>query len=96
MITYTKNELAILANPSNLFIYETSVHVHYKNIFYLAKKVYYSTLKEIEGVVGSFYKTPNIQICSELYAAPEKWLIDNKFKRYEKPQKITKSKTKKN
>lgn len=95
MTTYIKNGSAVLADPSNLFVYETSIYVCHKNIVCLIKKTYYSAPREIQGVVGSFYKTSNIQICSELYSAPESWLIENKFEMYSKPKKITKSKTKK-
>lgn len=80
----------MLVDESNRFIYETSVYLYHKNYFSLCNKKYFSSSKYIEGVVSSFFKTKNIQICSELYAAPEQWLIDNEFTRYVKPEKIKK------
>jgi hypothetical protein len=78
----------VLVEDSNTFVYETSVYLYHKNYFSLCNKKYFSSPKYIEGVIGSFFKTKNIQICSELYAAPEHWLIDNEFTRYVKPEKI--------
>lgn len=98
MESYIKEGLVVLTSSSNLFVYETCVYAYYKNFSWLAKKEYYTSNKEIDGVVDSFYISKNIQICSELYAAPLKWLTDNKFIKYEKTKKIkiTKSKTKDN
>lgn len=93
-IIYTRNDQVVYVDPSNLFVYETSVYVYHKNYFSLCKQDYYSCPNEIPGVVGSFFKTPYIQICSELFSAPEQWLIDNKFNRYIKPKKIKKIETK--
>ena len=93
-IQYIKDGVIILLDPSDNFIYETSVYVHCKGYFSLCNKKYYSSIKELEGVVGIFNKTPYIQICSELFAAPEKWLIANGYIRYVEPKKIHKSKLK--
>lgn len=95
---YTKNGESVLVDIGGSFIYETSVYLYYKNYFSLSNKKYFSSSKPIDGVVGSFFKTKNIQICSELYAAPKQWLIDNEFIRYvipEKIKKVTNTKSKK-
>lgn len=94
MESYIKEGLVILASPSNLFVYETCVYAYYKNMSWLAKREYYTSNKVIEGVVDSFYISKNIQICSELYSAPLKWLTDNKFIKYEKTKKIKEIKPK--
>jgi hypothetical protein len=91
--SYIKNGMTVLVDTENLFVYEVSVFVYYKNYFSLINKKYFSAPNEINGVVGSFFKTPNIQICSELFSAPEQWLIDNEFLKYIKPQKNGKQKT---
>lgn len=86
-VIYIKDDLTILVEPSGLFVYETSVYLYYKDYFALCNQKYFSSSREINGVVESFWKTPHIQICSELFAAPEQWLIDNGFTRYTKPEK---------
>ena len=90
--TYIKNGQTVLVDSSNLFVYETSVYVYHKNYFSLVNKKYFSSVKEIDKVVGSFWKNKNIQICSELFSAPENWLIDNGYDLYQKPEKIKKVK----
>lgn len=95
---YIKNGEIILVDIGGSFVYETSVYLYYKNYFSLSNKKYFSSPKPIDGVVGSFFKTKNIEICSELYAAPKQWLIDNEFTRCvipEKIKKVTKVKNKK-
>ena len=89
-ITYVKNGIAVLAYST--FVYVSEVYVFYNKYFSLINKQYYKSSTEIEGVVGIFWKNKNTQICSELYAAPKKWLEDNEYKLYEKPIKITKTK----
>lgn len=88
--TYIKNGQTVLVDT--VFVYETSVYVYYKNYFSLISKKYFSSPKEISKVVGSFWKNKHTQICSELYSAPEEWLIDNGYEEYQKPEKIKKVK----
>jgi hypothetical protein len=90
--TYIKNGQTVLVDSSHLFVYQTCVYAFYKGYFSLCNSQFYSCHKEIQGVVGSFFKTPHIQICSELFAAPEKWLIDNEYVIYSRPEKISKVK----
>ena len=91
---YTVDEVYRSLSEHRLKDGTRSVYVYHKNYFSLCKQDYYSCPNEISGVVGSFFKTPYIQICSELFSAPEQWLIDNKFNRYVKPKKIKKIETK--
>lgn len=87
-VIYTKDKEFVLVDKSNLFIYETSVYLFHKDYYSLCNQAYNSSPKFIEGVVSSFWKNKHIQICSELFAAPEQWLIDNEYTRYIKPEKI--------
>jgi hypothetical protein len=85
---YTKNGEFVLVNKENLFVYESSVYLHHKNYFSLCNQTYFISSTFIEGIVSSFRRTKHIQICSELFSAPEQWLIDNEYTRYIKPEKI--------
>lgn len=89
-ITYVKNGVAVLAYST--FVYISEVYVVYHRHFSLVNKQYYRSAVEIEGLVSIFWKNKHTQICSELYAAPKKWLEDNGYQLYEKPIKITKPK----
>lgn len=84
---YIKNGLTVIADKTNLFVYEVSVYCRYKNYFSLINKKYYSAPNEIPGTVSSFYKNPHTEICCELFSAPLQWLIDNQYQRYVKPDK---------
>ena len=92
---YHKNGQFILIDKDDSFVYQTCVYVRYKNYFSLIKNVYFSSPKEISGVVGTFYKTPNIQIVSELFSAPKHWIKDNGFSLYIPPEKTKQVKNKK-
>ncbi len=85
---YTKDKEFVLVNKENLFVYESSIYLYYKNYFSLCNQKYFSSVKFIEGIVNTFRKTKHIQMCSELFSAPEQWLIDNNYIRYIKPEKI--------
>lgn len=85
---YTKDKEFVLVNKENLFVYESSVYLYHKNYFSLCNQTYFSSTKFIEGVVSTFRKTKHIQMCSELFSAPEQWLIDNEYTVYTKPEKI--------
>lgn len=91
---YIKNNQVVLIDSSEMFIYETCIFAYYKGYFSLCNKAYFSSLVEIKGVVECFWKTPHIQICSELFAAPEKWLIGNGYVEYIKPEKVKRTKNK--
>lgn len=72
---------------SYTFIYEVSVCARFKGYYSIANTAYYSTKKELLNIVESFYKNSHIEITCELYSAPLKWLIENGFSIYTKPEK---------
>ena len=88
--TYIKEKQTILVDSGNVFVYEVTSFCYYDKYFALSGKKYFESAKEIQGVVGSFFKTPNLQICCELFSAPEKWLQINGFEKYIKPVKVKK------
>ena len=94
-VTYVKDDQVVLVDSSNLFVYESCTYLHHKNYFSLCNKKYFSSPKQIEGVVSSFWKNSHTQICSELFSAPEQWLIENNFIRYIKTKPDKKVKIKK-
>jgi len=89
-IVYIKGKQTVILNTNNLFVYESCVYTHYDNYFALSNKKYFTSKTEIEKIKESFFKTKHIQICNELYSAPEKWLIDNGFIVYVKQLKLIK------
>jgi hypothetical protein len=88
--TYIKDKQIILVDLDNVFVYEVTKFCYYDKYFALSGKKYFESIKEIQGVVGSFFKTPNLQICCELFSAPEKWLKENGFQEYHRPIKVKK------
>ena len=70
------------------FIYETTVYLRLPTYCSVVNSTYYSSEKEIQNIRAYFRLSPNIEICSELYAAPKEWLIDNGYTLYQKPEKI--------
>jgi hypothetical protein len=92
IIIYGKNKKTVIASKFGGFIYECSIFLHYKNYYSQINKKYFSSNLFIENIVESFYITKNIEMCSELYSAPEKWLIDNGYRIYIKPVKKSKKK----
>ena len=95
-IEYIKDDEIVLINEDGLFVYETNVFVHHLNLFGLANSAFHTSSTPIDGIVKSFWKSPYIQICSSLYSAPERWLIDNQYKRYIETKKVSKKKSSKN
>lgn len=81
-IEYIKDKEVVTVNEKGLFVYETQIFVYYDNFFSLANSEYNTSEFPLFNLVKSFWKTPNIQICSNLYSAPEKWLQDNDYVRY--------------
>jgi hypothetical protein len=94
-LIYIKDKQTIQVDTENRFVYETSVYLFYKNYFSLCNQKYFSSKVEIKGVIGSFFKTRHIQLCTELIAAPEQWLLDNGFVKYIPEEKVKKTKVKK-
>ena len=76
-ISWIRNNEVIF--ESNVFIYESNVYLYQQNRFSLINKSYYKYSSELP-IVSSFWKSSNIEICCNLYAAPKNWLINNNFK----------------
>lgn len=81
-IEYSKNGEIIISNNQSVFVYETCIYVYHNNLFGLVNSELHTSSNPIPGIVSSYWKTRNIQICCSLYSAPEKWLQDNGYKRY--------------
>lgn len=84
---YVKDDKAVRLDSCNRFIYEVMVNVYYNNIFSMVNHKYFSTPVEIPNVIESYYVTPSIEICCEMYSAPKSWLHDNDFVVYVEPEK---------
>lgn len=94
-IIYVKDKEAVLINTNNLFVYHISIFAYHKKYFSLCNDKYFSSEKEVKGIIQSFFINPYIEIYSELYSAPEKWLREQGFRVYVKPEKIKKIKKQK-
>lgn len=94
-VIYIKDNQTVLVDSDNLFTYESCTYLYHKNYFSICNSKYFSSPKEIEGVVSSFWKNSHMEICSELFSAPEQWLIENNYIRYIKTKPDKKTKTKK-
>lgn len=79
---YIKKQELIVSNNLSIFIYEVSVYIHFKNLFFLANSKMYSSKVPITNIVQDYWKNKHIQICCNLYSAPEKWLLENDYKEY--------------
>ena len=94
VVNYVKDKSIIQENDR--FIYVTEIYLYRdNNYFSLVRKDYYASNVEIPNVVPSFWKTKNIEICSELYAAPLSWILANGYEIHiqkEKPKRVKKIK----
>lgn len=84
---YIKENQAVLLDNCGRFIYEVFVFVKYKNIFSTVNHRYFSSETEIKNIISSYQYNEFIEIYCELYSAPLKWLLDNEFVVYVKPEK---------
>jgi hypothetical protein len=91
---YVNGDKAVRLDNCNRFIYEVMVNVYYDNIFSMVNHKYFTSETEIPNVIESYYVTPSIEICCEMYSAPKSWLNDNDFILYVKPEKKSKQKIK--
>ena len=94
-IIYVKDKESVLINTNNLFIYHVSIFVYHKKYFSLCNDKYFSSKNEVENLIQSYFINPYIEIYSELFSAPEKWLREQGFRVYVKPEKIKKIKKQK-
>jgi len=84
---YVRDDEAALINNSGQFVYEVFIFINYDNILSLANhKLFYSD-KPIDKVTRFFKYSDHIEVFCDLYSAPEKWLLDNSFVLYVKPEK---------
>ena len=83
---YVKQKSSVLVGTS--FVYETLVYLRLPTYCSVVNSKYFSSEKEIPNIRSVFRVSPNIEICSELYAAPKEWLIDNGYTLYQTPEKI--------
>lgn len=84
---YVKEGRAVLQDICSRFIYEVFVLAHHENIFSTINHKYFSSEKEIKNVIENYQVTEYISINCEMYSAPLRWLLDNDFELYVKPQK---------
>ena len=94
LLEYIKDKEVVLVNEQNVFDYETCVYDYHDKTFGLCNSAFHSSPTPIPNIVKCFWKSRNIQICSSLYSAPEKWLQDNEYVRYIAVKKV-RNKTKK-
>lgn len=86
-VFYVKGDESALVNHSGQFVYEVFVFINYDNILSLANhKLFYSD-NPINKITRFFKYSKHIEIFCDLYSAPEKWLLDNGFELYVKPEK---------
>lgn len=75
------------------FVYVTTVNLYANKYFSQVNKTYYESKTEIKNIVSSLWKNKHIEICTELYGAPMKYLVENDFKLYEVIPKNKKQKS---
>lgn len=92
---YEKDNQFIYVDDCNRFIYERYIFVRFENLFSTADYQRYSSDVEIKGIIKHIYIGSYIEIVSELISAPLRWLIDNDFVVYVKPEKKKRKYTKK-
>lgn len=86
MILYKNQSNVVLNSLDEYFYYEVELFYRYKNTYGLLNSVLYRSIQKIDFI-------PRIQINSyllmitNLYAAPEIWLIQNSFTPYVKLKK---------
>jgi hypothetical protein len=84
---YIKDNKTVKLDSCNRFIYEVTVNACYNDIFSMIDHRYFSSNEEILNVIDSFYITPNMEICCELYSAPLNWLVENDYTLYIETEK---------
>lgn len=87
-----KNGLVVNTDPE--FVYEVSVYAYHNRYFSLCNKEYFQSKVELP-IISSVWINKHTQMCAELYAAPEIYLIDEGFELVTK-ENINVKKTQKN
>lgn len=94
-MVYYKDNQFVYVDSCNRFIYEVYIFVKFENTFSTARFTRYSSDTEIKGIIKTTYVGDFIEIDCSLYSAPLRWLIDNDFAVYVKPEKKKRKYTKK-
>lgn len=94
-IVYVKNEESALVNCCGQFVYEVCVFVHFRGIYNMANSKFFYSDKEL-NIVPILKISPYIEVQCYLYSAPLKWLLNNGFNLYIKPEKKKRIKKKEN
>lgn len=76
-----------LINYCGQFIYEVSLFINYKGLYHIVNHKYYYSDKPIYNIQNIKQITKYLEIHCNLFSAPEKWLLDNGFIEYKKPEK---------
>ncbi len=84
---YVKDDQFVYLDKCNRFTYDVYISIAYKNIFSTARYTRYSSDEEIKGVIKYFKINKYVDIECFMYSAPLRWLIDNEFSIYIKPDK---------
>lgn len=58
----------------NRFTYESVVYSYNKNIVVIIDSAIYESDSFVDGIVGSYFITKNIEICTELIGAPLQYI----------------------
>ena len=91
---YVKGDESALINYSGQFVYEVSVYINFQDTLSLARHSLFYSDKPIDKIVRFFKYSKYIEVFCDLYSAPEKWLLDNEFVLFVKPEKIKKDEQK--
>lgn len=92
---YAKDKNFIFVDKCNRFVYERLIFVNFNGVFSMVKHDFYYTFQEIKNVVEYFKVSEYIDIECRLYSAPKRWIIDNDYTPYIKPEKKKRKYTKK-
>ena len=93
---YVKEDEASLVNYSGRFVYEVLVYINFEGILSLHNHKLFCSDNPIQNIARFIKIHPFIEVESCLYSAPEKWLIENGFTLYVKPEKKKRIKNKEN
>jgi hypothetical protein len=86
MILYHKGKSGVLLDNCNRFIYEVAIIVTFDNFLSTPLIKYFSSDKYLE-VVSEIKLNKYTIMEIELYSAPLRWLLDNNYIPYKKPEK---------
>jgi hypothetical protein len=84
---YYKDNNFVYVDKCNRFTYDVYVSIQYGNIFSTPQQYRFASDVEIKNIVKYFKIDKYIDIECFMYSAPLRWLIDNGFAVYIKPEK---------